>query len=114
MAILDYKVKSFSHENRHVKIVVIVYRGSLQSVNYVDLDGQPFMVDNVYTRIAKVREFTLDYDVPRDMTRKEFFEKAQVYLNDKLIKFAQKNGHTVISQQTDKIGLEPVLNEIEV
>lgn len=114
MALIDYKIRSFSHDKRSVKVAITIYRGSLQTVTYTDLFGQSVTVPNTYVRIAKVRDLLIEYDVPRDMTRREFFEKAQAYLNDKIVKFATANGHTVITQQTDKTGLEPVINEKEI
>lgn len=66
---------------------------------------------NQYVRIAKVAERSYEYDVPRDMTREEFLVKARALLNQRLLTFAQANGHTVITQQQDTTDFEPVNNE---
>jgi fructose-specific component phosphotransferase system IIB-like protein len=58
-----------------------------------------------------IAERTFTYDVPRDMTREEFLTKARAYLNNKLLTYAQKNGHTVITEQQDTSELESVSNE---
>jgi hypothetical protein len=112
MALLDYKITRLSHNGRHVTANVRVYRGSVTT----EQDSVNGTMQDVtrYRRIAKVREFTVDYDVPRGMTRDEFATKARAYLNNKLIAYAQANGHTVINQQQDITDYEPVDNELEV
>jgi hypothetical protein len=111
MALLDYKIVRYSHEGRHVSADVRVYRGSVTTEQEY-FDGQ--MVDITrYRRIAKVREFHLEYDVPRDMTRTEFFTNVRGYLNKKLVNYAAANGHTVITPQQDVADYEAGVNEVE-
>jgi len=116
MALLDYKIVRYSHNGRHVSADVRVYRGRMEDETHTNLDGSTFTT-NRYVRIAKVRTFHLEYDVPRDMTRdmtrKEFVAKVRAYLNNKLLTYAQVNGHTVISQQQDTSEYEDVVNESE-
>lgn len=115
MALIDYKIRKLSHEKRHVSINVAIYRGRIQDVTQYDfMTGNDVVTPNVYVRIAKMREFTIEYDVPRDMTRQEFLTKAQAYLNNKILTYAQNNNHTVISVQHDITKLEPVTNEKEI
>lgn len=112
MALLDYKIVNISHDKRHISAKIRVYRGAITTEQE---EVAREMVDVTrYRRIAKVREFHLEYDVPRDMTRKEFLQKARAYLNNKLLAYAQANGHTVITEQHDISDYEPVLNEVEV
>lgn len=112
MAIIDYKIKNFSHLRRNVKVVISVFRGTYQNITYTDpITFQQVTANNVYVRVAKVRDFTFEYEVTRDMTRAEFIEKARAYLNEKIVDFATRNGHTVINQQTSVVGLEPVINK---
>lgn len=117
MALLDYKIVRFSHEGRHVSADVCVYRGSIQNVTEPDWESfeipRPSRTVSRYVRIAKVRDFHLEYDVPRDMTRAEFLAKVRGFLNNKLVTYAQANGHTVITEQQDISDYEPVNNEIE-
>lgn len=112
MALLDYKIVRFSHEGRHVSADIRVYRGAIATLPE-EVDGQLQDVTR-YRRAAKVREFHVEYDVPRDMTREEFLQKARAYLNNKLLAYAQANGHTVITQQQGITDLEPVDNEVEI
>jgi hypothetical protein len=112
MALIDYKIVRFSHEGRHVVATVRVYRGAITT----EQEPTPTGLQDVtrYRRILKVRERTFEYDVPRDMTREEFLVKARAYLNQKLLDWAATNGHTVITEQQDTTGNEPMLNETEV
>lgn len=113
MALLDYKIVSFSHVNRHVVVKVRVYRGTVGAeTEFNSITHQNESITR-YRRAAKVREFTLTYDVPRDMTREEFIQKARAYLNKRLLDYAAANGHTVITEQQDITGLEEVSNPIE-
>lgn len=112
MALLDYKIVRYSHNGRHVSADVRVYRGRMEDETHTNLDGSTFTTER-YVRIAKVRTFHLEYDVPRDMTREEFVAKVRAYLNKKLLTYAQANGHTVISQQKDVSEHEDVVNESE-
>ncbi len=112
MALLDYKIIRYSHNGRHVSADVRVYRGRMKDETHTNLDGSTFTTER-YMRIAKVRTFHLEYDVPKDMTREEFVRKVRAYLNNKLLTYAQKNGHTVISQQQDVSEYEDVVNESE-
>ena len=111
MALLDYKITRFSHEGRHVEVDVRVYRGAVTTENQtVDAFGTQEPVTR-YRRIATVAERTFSYDVPRDMTREEFLQKGRAWLNNKLLNYAQANGHTVITEQQDLSDLEAVSNE---
>ena len=112
MALLDYKIIRYSHNGRHVSGDVRVYRGRMEDETHTNLDGSTFTTER-YVRIAKVRTFHLEYDVPRDMTREEFVAKVRAYLNNKLLTYAQANGHTVISQQQDTSEYDDVVNESE-
>lgn len=111
MALLDYKIVRISQDKRHVSADIRVYRGAV-TTEQEEVNGQLQDVTR-YRRIAKVREFHLEYKVPRDMTRAEFIQKARAYLNNKLLTFAQANGHTVITEQQDVADLEEVSNEVE-
>lgn len=109
MALLDYKIVRFSHDKRHVDVTVRVYRGAVTTENENTIDGiQPV---TRYRRIAVVAERNFSYDVPRDMDRQEFLQKARAYLNNKLLNYATARGHTVITEQHDIADLEPVDNE---
>lgn len=112
MALLDYKIVRYSHSGRHVSADVRVYRGRMEDETHTNLDGSTFTTRR-YMRIAKVRTFHLEYDVPRDMTREEFVAKVRAYLNNKLLTYAQANGHTVISKQQDVSEYEDVANKSE-
>lgn len=115
MALIDYKIKRLSHEKRHVTVDISVYRGAFQDVSYFDpILNETVITPNVYVRIAKVRDITMEYDVPKEMTRQEFFEKAQAYINNKILALADKGGHTVIEVQRDVSKLEAVTNEKEI
>lgn len=109
MALLDYKIVRFSHDKRHVDATVRVYRGSITTEN--ETIGGELLPVTRYRRIAVVAERNFSYDVPRDMTREEFLAKARAYLNNKLLNYAQRNGHTVITEQQDTSELEAVSNE---
>lgn len=112
MALLDYKIVRLSHEGRHISADIRVYRGAI-TTQQEEVDGDMTDVTR-YRRAAKVREFHVEYDVPRDMSREEFITKARAHLNNKLLMYAQANGHTVITEEQDTSDLEPVANEIEV
>ncbi len=112
MAILDYKIVRFSHDGRHVTATVRVYRGAI-TTEQETIDGVLQDVTR-YRRIATVREKTYEYDVPQDMSKGDFLRKARAYFNNKLLAFATKNGHTVITQQQGTTDLEAVTNETEV
>lgn len=109
MALIDYKIVRFSHEGRHVSALVRLYRGAMQDVEEPMVGGGTQTV-NRYVRIALVAQRTYEYDVPRDMSREEFIVKARAYLNNKLMAFAESNGHTVIPPQQDTAGLEVFAN----
>lgn len=111
MALLDYKITRLSHEGRHVTVTIRVYRGSIGTESESG-NGVPTDVTR-YRRIALVRERTLDFDVPRDMSANEFARKTRGVLNRRIIDWADLNGHTIISQQQDLTDYEPVLNESE-
>jgi hypothetical protein len=110
MALLDYKLVRFSHDKRHVTATLRVYRGAVTTEDERNINGEMVPVTR-YRRIATVAERTFEYDVPRDMTRNEFITKARAYFNNKLLTFAQNNGHTVITEQQDTTDLEAVSNE---
>lgn len=111
MALLDYKIVRFSHDKRHVVATVRVYRGAVTTENEtVGPMGEQGPVTR-YRRTAMLAERTFEYDVPRDMTRAEFIEKARAYINNKLLAYATKNAHTVITDQRDVSKLEAVANE---
>lgn len=111
MALLDYKIVKFTHEGRHVDVTVRVYRGAVTTEDEKDIvDGSMVPVTR-YRRIAKVAERDFSYDVPRDMTKAKFLQKARAYFNNKLLNYATANGHTVIGQQQDITDLEAVDNE---
>lgn len=111
MALLDYKIVRFSHDKRHVSADVRVYRGDISTQQETLPTGTQDVTR--YRRAAKVREFHVEYDVPRDMTREEFLQKARAFLNNKLLTYAQANGHTVITEQQDITAMEAVSNEVE-
>lgn len=114
MALLDYKIVDFSHDKRHVKATVRVYRGAVTTQTEQDIINDTTQDVTRYRRIAKVAERTFEYDVPRDMTKQEFLRKARAWLNKKIQDFATANGHTVITEQLDLTDYEPMLNEKEV
>lgn len=109
MALVDYKIKSFSHEGRRVSVTVGVYRGAFQDVE-IGTPSAPETV-NVYVRTNLLATRSYQYTVPRDMTRQEFLIMARGYLNDKLLTWASANGHTVIDQQQDTSQTEVVAEE---
>ena len=111
MALLDYKLVRFSHDKRHVTATLRVYRGAITTED--EMRGTPPEPTPVtrYRRIATVAERTFEYDVPQDMSREDFLRKARAYFNNKLLTYAQANGHTVITEQQDTSDLEPVDNE---
>jgi hypothetical protein len=112
MALLDYKIVRFSHDGRHVTANVRVYRGAVTTEQeFVDSILQDV---TRYRRIASIGERTYEYYVPQDMSKEEFLRKARAYFNNKLIAYAQSNGHTIITQQQDTTDLEAVSNETEV
>ena len=114
MALIDYKIVRIQRENRHIEIVVRLYRGSVTTQD--ELVGMQFVSTPItrYRRTAVVAQRKFTYDIPRDMTKEEFFVKARTYLNKKLLDYAAANGHTVIDEEQDITDLEPVANETVV
>lgn len=113
MALIDYKIRNVSRAGRRVSVSLSVFRGSMQDVTVTDPKGVQ-TIENQYVRTAKVVDRTYTFDITRDMTVGEFLGKIFAYLNDKLVKFAETNGHTVITKQQDTAGMESVSNETTV
>lgn len=111
MALLDYKIVRFSHEGRHVDATVRVYRGAVTTEDELTGISRELAPVTRYRRNAMVAERTFSYDVPRNMTREEFLQKARAYLNNKLLNYATAHGHTVIIEQQDITDLEEVTND---
>lgn len=112
MALLEYKIAGVSHNGSHASAIVRVYRGTMQDITVTSPNGTQ-RIENQYVRAAKVRDFNLEYDIPRTMDEIEFLRKARARLNARIIDFANANGHTVVNYQQDVSENEPVHNENE-
>lgn len=112
MALLDFKIAKIQKNKRHIAVTINVYRGKVTIED--ELVDDKLAPVKRYRRIAKVGSRTFEYDVPKDMTRKEFMPKARAFLRNKLLTFAETKSHTVITQQRDISKLEAVTNEKEI
>lgn len=113
MALLDFKIVGIKRTGRQISALVRVFRGQYTNVPVRDPFTGVESTELQYKRIAKVLEKVYQYEIPRDMTKDEFFAKARAYFRKKLIDYATANGHTVITDQLDITDWEPMTNESE-